>query len=74
MQITKIDKRKVFIFDLAVADQNYKYYCNLAKQFNLLPKMNEQDFLSLKSKTVKKTDNVPHKWSIIENEEFERKH
>lgn len=71
MQITKIDKSKVFIFDLAVADQNYKYYCNLAKQFNLLPKMSEQDFLSLKEKTVKKSDNLPHQWSTKENEEFE---
>lgn len=71
-QITMIDSKKVSIFDLALADQNYKYYCNLAKQFNLLPKMNEQDFLSLKSKTVKKADNATHKWSPLENEEFDR--
>ena len=72
LQITKIDKKKVFIFDLALADQNYEYYYNLANQFNLFPKINERDFLLLKSKTVKKNDNSPHQWSHKENEEFER--
>ena len=60
--------RAGFYFDLA-ADQNYRYY-NLAKQFNLLPRMKEHDFLLLKSKTVK-TDNV-HIWSPREYEELKR--
>lgn len=71
-QILKIDKSRIFIFDLAAADQNYRYYNNLAKQFNLLPRMKEHDFLLLKSKTVKKSDNDPHIWSPKEYEEFQK--
>ena len=34
--------------------------------------MKEHDFLLLKSKTVKKSDNLSHQWSKKENKEFER--
>jgi len=59
------------IFHLKTADQNYEYYKELAARYKLTPLLSERDFLALKGKRFKKTDNVKHEWSSLERAEFE---
>lgn len=68
--IRKLPKEKWFVFKLEEADQNYQYYLNLAKEFNLHPTLKEGEFLKIKGETVKKEDNLKRKWSKQETEEF----
>ncbi|MFC2048985.1 hypothetical protein ACFLR5_02045 [Elusimicrobiota bacterium] len=70
--IKQIPGKKVWIFRLEDADQNYHYYLELAEKFNLLPLISKRKFLSLKGKTVRQSENVVKEWSEQEEKEFDR--
>jgi hypothetical protein len=70
--LKQIPKEKIYIFKLEDADQNYEFYLDLAKRFNLLPLLSKKDFLNLKGKTVRKKDNKVKEWTQEEVEDFER--
>lgn len=69
-QLTQVNQNKIWIFDLSEADQNYSYYKKIAREFDLKPLLNESKFLSLKGRTVRVEDNVPHVWDEREEREF----
>ena len=54
------------------ADQNYKFYLGLNKEYSLKPRLLEKEFLSIKEKTVKFADNITKEWNSREEEEFSR--
>ncbi len=70
-QIKKIPKEEIHVFHLKEADQNYKYYCAMAKRYGLYPLLSEKKFLSIKWKRVKPRDNKKHEWNSAERREFE---
>lgn len=61
---------KQYIFKLEKADQNYQFYLDLADCFNLTPLLSQKKFLSIKGKTVKKSDNVKKELTRQEELEF----
>lgn len=69
-QLQEIPTEKIWIFKLKEADQNYDYYKKLAKEFNLQPLLEEEEFLTIKAKTVKKSNNVKREWTEREKDEF----
>lgn len=69
-QIQHLKEQRIYIFDLAYADQNYEFYLQLCGQFDLCPKLSQKKFLSLKKNTVKPHDNAPHGWTLQEESEF----
>lgn len=71
-QLKDLPKEKTFVFVLKQADQNYSYYEKLAKEFGLAPVLSEKEFLSIKGKTVKKSDNKNLGWSEKEEQEFKK--
>lgn len=70
-QLQSLPESQVVLFDLPQADQKYDYYIGLAKRLDLSPLMTEDRFLSLKTLTVKQSDNVKHEWSAEERGEYE---
>jgi hypothetical protein len=71
-QLEQIPKEKILLFDLSHADQNYEYYIDLAARLGLSPRLEKDQFLSLKKLTVKKSDNVKHQWSARERSQYEQ--
>lgn len=69
--IQRIAKKDVWIFRLEEANQNYSYYQNFSKKFELTPSLSKADFLSLKKAASHEGENVEHDWSQIELSEFE---
>ena len=70
-QIQDIPEDRIVLFDLSAADQNYEYYLGLAKLLDLSPILAKNKFLSLKTLTVKDSDNVKHQWTDAEKSEFD---
>ncbi len=68
----QLSKEKLWIFKLEEADQKYDYYLKIAKGFGLRPILSKKRFLSLRQKTVKKSDNVRREWSEQEEKEFKK--
>jgi len=70
--IKNMPEEKVWVFKLEEADQNYDYYLKIAEEFELKPVLSQRKFLSLKWKSVKKTDNIRKEWTEQEEKEFEK--
>ena len=70
--LKKLPKDKVWIFKLEQADQNYDYYLNVSRVFELKPVLSKKHLLSLKKKASYEGENVPREWSKEEMEEFEK--
>ncbi len=70
--IQKLPREKVWIFKLEEADQNYDYYLKMTEEFGLKPILSQRKFLSLKWKSVRKTDNIRKEWTEQEEKEFEK--
>ena len=64
-----------FVFKLEDADQNYEYYLELIKKFNLKPRLSKKRFLSIKlSIDIQKKDihksNKSNDWTEMEESQF----
>jgi len=70
-QLKEVKKNNLWIFKLEDADQNYDYYLKLSKKFNILPVLDEDQFLSIKNQWDHGRANKEHQWSSKENKEFE---
>ena len=69
--IKNLDKKKLYIFKLEVADQNYEWYKDFANKFGFSNILSKEAFLSLKWKVMKRNDEVKNnQWSDKEEQEF----
>jgi hypothetical protein len=65
--VNKLPDDKIFIFKLEEADQNYKYYQQLAEKYELKPILTKKKFLALKIMSK----NIQKKMNEKEENEFE---
>ena len=56
-EITNIDKRKIAIFNLNEADQNYEYCKNFLHKLDIQLDFGKKDFLNLKKRTASSIEN-----------------
>lgn len=69
----KIEKKKIKIFDLQKADQNYNYCKNFLKKINIHLLLNKKQFLALKYNTSRKHENKKINIGISEVNWIKRK-
>lgn len=69
-QVQYFDKKKVLIFRLDEADQNYIYCKNFIKKLDLELQISEKEFLKLKKRTSGSHENKEILLNEIENDEY----
>jgi hypothetical protein len=68
-QVKNLDKKKILIFRLDEADQNYDYCKNFIKKLDLNLKISEKEFLKLKKRTSGSHENKEIIFNDLENDE-----